>query len=181
MGGVSRLPELAVPQLRGLLWVLVPCSSSRAGAPVPAAPQPERAAPSAAGTLTSKPPFFFFFFFRHLLASRGELKKSIHRSILLQVKTLEHVGGLFVRRFGHAAVGKGDARQHLLAADNSDEDRPWLRAEKILTAAAPWQVLCLILFDERDSTRTTGTLSALRSSSSLPPASSKPLVSPRGS
>ncbi|EOB04386.1 hypothetical protein Anapl_11911 [Anas platyrhynchos] len=76
---------------------------------------------------------------RHLQAPEGKLKKSIHRNILLQVKTLQHVGGLFVRRFGPAAVGKGDARQHLLAADHSDEDRPLLRAEKILTAAAPWQ------------------------------------------
>lgn len=179
-----------MPQLRGLLWVPAPCSSSRplgacalqqlchrAGALLPAALQPERAAPSAADLLASEAPCFFS---RLLHAPEGKLKKSIHRNILLQVKTLQHVGGLFVRRFGAAAVGKGDARQHLLAADHSDEDRPWLRAEKILTAAAPWQVVCLILLDERDSTRTTGTLSALRSSSSLPQASSKHLVSPWG-
>lgn len=52
------------------------------------------------------------------------------------------MGGLFVRRFGHTAVGRGNARQHLLATDNNDEERPWLCAEKILTAAAPWQVSC---------------------------------------
>jgi len=37
----------------------------------------------------------------------------------------------------NAAVGKGDARQHLAAADNSDENRPRLCAEKILAAAVP--------------------------------------------
>lgn len=37
----------------------------------------------------------------------------------------------------NTAVGKGDARQHLPAADNSNKNRSWLCAEKILTAAVP--------------------------------------------
>lgn len=51
------------------------------------------------------------------------------------------------------AAGKGDARQQVLAADNSNQNRPWLCA-----AAVPKQVLWLILFGEHDSLHTTGML-----------------------
>lgn len=42
--------------------------------------------------------------YRHLSTSREKLRKSIYSNVALQVKTLQHVGGLFVGQFGHVKI-----------------------------------------------------------------------------
>lgn len=102
--------------------------------------QREGAAPSAAGRLGSRaafysqPPKYLQRGSSTGIASTAmSLCESKHCSVCVVCQIVWSRPG--------TAVRKGDARQHLLAADNGRKNRPWLCAQKLSTAAVPSKCL----------------------------------------